>query len=94
MAEFLMEEPWSNIYISHFRYEDTDLGDLRFSKSTDNGVTWSTEIIDSGSISGSSDTGWFTSLKTVGNTIYILYYDVSNETLKLAKSIDAGETWE
>ena len=78
----------SNVYISY--WDSTD-GDLKFAKSTDDGVTWpagNIKIVDS-----TDNVGMYTSIAVDGTFVYIGYYDSTNTNPKFAKSTDGGATW-
>jgi hypothetical protein len=90
-----IEVDGTNIYVSYYDFRETEPGYLKFAKSTDSGSTWTTTRVDPPEgETAVNNVGWYTNLKVADDSIYIIYYDVTNGTLKLAKSIDAGETWE
>ena len=72
-------------------YENSGTGVLKFARSTDDCVTWTTKTIDS------SYVGEYSSIAVLNNNIYISYYDTSGlpsyPRIKLAKSSDRGESW-
>jgi hypothetical protein len=78
------------IYVSHFHATS---GDLLFTRSDDLGATWITPpiVVDIGL--GSNPVGKSTSIAVDGTSVYIAYYDFTNGDLKVAKSIDNGDTW-
>ena len=78
------------IYISHFLAAN---GDLLFTRSDDFGATWIDPpmLVDTGL--GSNLVGKSTSIAVDGTNVYIAYYDAANRDLKIAKSIDNGDTW-
>jgi hypothetical protein len=72
-------------------YYDKTNGQLMFSRSTDNGLTWpsgSIIVIDT-----DGNVGEWNSIASNGAMVYISYYDTTNGNLKLAKSNDYGVTW-
>jgi len=78
------------IYISQFHATS---GDLLFTRSDDFGANWITPplVVDTGL--GLNSVGKSTSLAVDGTNVYIAYYDATNGDLKVAKSIDNGDTW-
>ena len=69
----------NTIFISYYSLINSD---LKFAWSIDNGLNWTTSIVDSGGA-----VGRYTSIDAIdANTISISYYDSSNEGLKFAKS--------
>lgn len=72
------------LYEAH--YSDTD---LYFSYSKDNGVTWTGLV----RIDATGDVGVNPSISAYTKFIFISYYDVTNTSLKVAKSVDGGKTW-
>lgn len=78
------------IYVSHFHAAS---GDLLFTRSDDLGATWINPpvVVDKGL--GPNQSGKSTSIAVDGTSVYIAYYDATNGDLKVAKSIDNGDTW-
>jgi hypothetical protein len=78
------------IYVSQFHATS---GDLLFTRSDDFGATWITPpvVVDMGL--GLNSIGKSTSIAVDGTNVYIAYYDATNGDLKIAKSIDNGDTW-
>jgi len=77
-----------NIYISYF---DVTNGILKLAKSTDGGETWplaNIKIVDS-----TIGSGPYSSIALSGSTVYIAYYNDTNDDLKFARSDDGGATW-
>jgi hypothetical protein len=77
------------IFISYYEayYEIQDKGGhLKFARSDDNGLTWTTSTLDS-----QRDVGRFTSLMAEGSAIYISYYAYHGGDLKFIKSTDNGK---
>ncbi len=77
-----------NVFVS---YHDKKNKDLIFSRSTDGGNIWRAEDIRT--VDSDGDVGADTSVAAVGNSVYISYYDGSNQQLKFAHSSDGGDTW-
>ncbi len=84
----------NSIYISHF---SAGGGELLFTRSDDLGVTWHEwSAIRSAQVDTGLGVNWegkSTSIAVDGTDVYIAYYDHSNGDLKIAKSIDNGDTW-
>lgn len=78
----------SNIYIA---YLDQTNYNLKFTKSTDSGATWPAAAIKT--VDSAGNVGQSPSIAVNGSNIYISYYDITNEDLKFAKSVDDGATW-
>jgi hypothetical protein len=78
------------IYVSQFHATS---GDLLFTRSDDFGATWITPpvVVDMGL--GLNSIGKSTSIAVDGTNVYIAYYDATNGDLKIAKSINSGDTW-
>src|SRR3989344_5391954 len=78
----------SNIYISYY---DNTLGkkDLKFAKSTDGGVNWTTTLV----ATNAANLGMYNSIAVSGSKIYISYFDATSNNLNFIKSTDGGDTW-
>lgn len=83
----------NRIFIS-YRDSSEVYADLKLAYSDDEGSTWEFDTIEA-----SGDAGWNTSITTLGTgsetRVLISYYDatVGREDLKLALSLDNGQTW-
>lgn len=64
-------------------YYDSINGDLKYAESNNHGGAWSTQTIDHEGISGSINTGKWTSIVENGGNVYISYYDAKNEDLMM-----------
>ena len=82
----------NDVYISYSYYDVDVMGSgLKCTKSTDGGATWPIDnirIVDS-----NGNVGWSNSIATTGSDVYISYYDMTNNSLKFARSTDGGITW-
>jgi hypothetical protein len=78
------------IYVSQFHAAS---GDLLFTRSDDLGANWITPpmVVDTGL--GSNLVGKTTAVAVDGANVYIAYYDAANRDLKIAKSVNSGDTW-
>jgi hypothetical protein len=84
----LDDKPWAtidgnNVYVSWYEYGTT--GNLKFTRSTDRGATWSTGVAV-----GSGGNGT-TPFRGTDSTIYVGW---GFQDLKLNKSTDMGRTWQ
>ena len=79
----------SDVYISYHEWGIAH--NLKFVKSSDGGASWPDGLIDP--LVSVGQVGRYTHLEAAGDNVYILYYDETNGTLELAKSIDRGESW-
>jgi len=77
----------SNMYIA-FAELGISRRDIKFMKSSNNGVSWTTTTVDV-----SEDTT-NPSISVDNNMVYLAYCDVNNYDLKFAKSDNTGDTWE
>jgi hypothetical protein len=78
----------NNIYISYYQATTYD---LKFTKSADEGVSWPVGNIVT--VDPTGDVGAYNSISTYNGTVFISYDDNTNDSVKLAKSTDGGETW-
>lgn len=76
-----------DLYISY--YDETN-GNLKFARSDNGGISWTTMTVDS-----FDDVGRYSSvdISSDGETVFISYWDVTNNDLNFAKSTDGGYTW-
>ncbi|MFW5808368.1 MAG: hypothetical protein ACOCWH_04870, partial [Spirochaetota bacterium] len=65
-------------------YDDTN---SRLMHGLFNGI-WSISTVDN-----SADVGQWTSIGVIDDVVYIVYYNADNGALKIAKSVDGGESW-
>ncbi len=74
----------STIFISYYRNSA-----LAFAKSINGGASWTTATIDSG-----NNVGQYSSIFAAdANTIFIAYFDGTNDDLNFAKSTNGGSSW-
>jgi hypothetical protein len=84
------------VYVSYY---DATNGNLKFTRSTDNGATWVGPTTVDGS---ANDVGQYTSVAAhhdptpnddaaAGDTAYISYYDATDKNLKFAKTVTGGD---
>ncbi|MBE3129270.1 MAG: exo-alpha-sialidase [Acidobacteria bacterium] len=76
----------NRIYLS---FVSNDFSGVIFKRSDDNALTWAATKL----FNPPGTTHAFTSLAVDGTNVYIAYYDATNGDLKVAKSIDNGDTW-
>ncbi len=75
----------NSVYLAY--YENSSEA-LRFSKSTDGGDTWGTQLmVDTGSM------GSYPAIAVSGSYVYVSYYDAANGHIKVAASTDGGQNW-
>jgi len=80
----------SSLYVSY--YDDTN-DDLKVAISTNGGLSWSVYRADSGTAVG-GNVGQYTGIYVdAANAIHVVYYDVTNTSLKYAKSTNSGNNW-
>jgi|GEM_PF-6610464 len=76
------------VYIS---FSDTTSGGmLRLARSSNSGSTWSYYIIED---HASDNVGYFNSISSYSNYVYVSYYDATTLTLRFSRSPDNGQTW-
>ncbi len=83
----------SKVYVAYYTaYE----GDLMLIKSQDGGATWTPPMkIDSyPEVAMTKSVGRYNSIQASGGKIFIAYYDSYNSSLRLARSLDDGLTWQ
>ena len=81
---------------AYVAYYDATAQDLRYVKATRGGSTPTTLTFTTpGTIDSTGNVGQYTSIvcSSDGVTIYISYYDVTNQHLKMAKSTNSGTSW-
>jgi hypothetical protein len=82
----------NDVYISYSYYDVDVMGSgLKCTKSTDGGATWPIDNIRIVDFNG--NVGWSNSIATTGSDVYISYNDMTNNSLKFARSTDGGVTW-
>jgi len=81
----------SNVYVCHQEYLGGP-GAIGFAKSTDGGDTWPSENIVQ--VAYDHDGLRFPSMAVSGSNVYICYLRESGNELKVARSVDDGETWD
>jgi hypothetical protein len=83
-----METSGSNVYVTYFDYDVTD---LMFAASRDSGETWLAG--DKLALDSVGNVGQFPAMFVNGSTIGISYWDASDTKLKFARSPDGGASW-
>jgi len=73
----------------YLNFVSNDSSGVIFKRSDDNALTWAATKL----FNPPGTTHAFTSLAVDGTNVYIAYYDATNGDLKVAKSIDNGDTW-
>lgn len=76
-----------DLYVAYYRVSSRDLW---LARSTDDGVSWASSLIDT-----NGDVGRFSSLAVVGaEQLFVAYHDESGDDLEFARSDDGGNNWE
>jgi len=72
----------------HIGYALFPLNDVKYAKSTDGGVTWTTSIVENIGFVGE-----YISIALTADAVHMTYYALADSTMRYAKSTDGGVTW-
>lgn len=81
----------TNIYISYYSSVSSN---LKLAHSSNDGVDWMAPNGKLTTVDSAGEVGQYTSLAVEGTSLYISYYDITNQDLKFAYSSNNGLLWD